>query len=403
MNRCVKCGACSVVCPVYQVSGRETHTARGKHHLMEVMGHGEIGPFYETLFSQCLLCGRCNEVCRREIDTPLAVVRARAGFSACYGEHGYQKFLARKILEHPSLLHGLTSLGGRVAERLGRVLPAESGLRLKLGLLRPDDEGSGHSQPAPDPAPLLPAPKGPTLIYYPGCVSTYLYPSIADGSCSLVSRGGCHAVIPEGLGCCGLAAWAAGDLAGAKRLARQNIEVLECLQGEIVVSCGSCWYQLRRYGRLFEDPAWQERGQRLAERVVMLSRFLARHPVLQEGQRWQGGKKTRVFYHDPCHLLHEERLVDAPREVLARLPGVEIVELEGGSRCCGHGGLFSLGAPELSEAIRERLISAILQLRPDWITTSCSGCLMQLRMGVEQAGSRVKVLDLSELLCKLSG
>jgi len=400
VNTCAKCGACSVVCPVYLESGREPHTARGKHHLTEVIDHDKITPVYEELFSQCLLCGRCNKVCVRELDTPLAVVKARSGFSTFYGEHGYAKFLARKLLNHPSLFNSLSVIGRQTAPLLAATLPRDSGLRLKLGLFQHKDESSSD---VPLPITSVSPMAGKEITYYPGCVATHLYSGITKNSCRMIKRAGFESLVPEGLGCCGLAAWAAGDIQGARRLARRNIEVLEKQKGEIVVSCGSCFYQLGELGGLFDDPEWTERAEQVGQRLVMLSQFLASNPVFPDKSDNESVKQIRIFYHDPCHLLTGNKVVDEPRQVLARIPGVEIVELEDGPRCCGHGGLFSLGAPELSEKIRTKLIDKILQLQPDIITTSCSGCLMQLRMGIMAAGSGIEVMDFSQLTADMTG
>lgn len=400
MNTCAKCGACSVVCPVYLESGREAHTARGKHHLAEVIDHEKIGPFYEELFSQCLLCGRCNEVCVRDLDTPTAVVQARSDFSTFYGEHGYAKFLARKLLGHPSLFNALAILGRKTADMLAATLPQQSGLRLKLGLFQ-HKQCDSHCNDLPTPP--VPSTGEKHVIYYPGCVATHLYPGIRQNTGEIIRQTGFEFVVPQGLGCCGLAAWAAGDTHGARQLARQNIEVLEKQEGHIVVSCGSCFYQLRKLAELFDDPDWSGRAEQVSLRLVMLSQFLVSHPSPWDRPADQSTKTIRVFYHDPCHLLTQDKVVDEPRQVLARIPGVELVELEDGPECCGHGGLFSLGAPELSEKICDRLIDKILQLQPDLITTSCSGCLMQLRMGIAASASGIEVLDFADILAAMAG
>lgn len=388
-----------MVCPVYRESGSEVHTARGKHHLGEVIDSEKISPVYEDLFSQCLLCGRCSQVCAREIDTPLSVVRARSGFSTFYGQHGYVKFLARKLLNHPSWINFLASLGSRTAEKLKGVLPQESGLRLKLGLFQQELIGSRSEVNS---ARLFSTGEGKTITYFPGCVSRYLYQGIMDKTAEVFSRAGSGLLLPEGLECCGMAAWAAGDLKGARQLAMRNIEVLEKQEGRIVVTCGSCFHQLHQLSELFEDSGWKKRAENVGQRLVMLSQFLNDHPITKTGQDSTAQTKKRIFYHDPCHLLTVEKAVDGPREVLSRIPGVELVELEGGPSCCGHGGLFSLGAPELSENIRHRLVDGILNLKPDIITTSCSGCLMQLRMGMLERGAGVEVLEFAELLSRLT-
>lgn len=114
------------------------------------------------------------------------------------------------------------------------------------------------------------------------------------------------------------------------------------------------------------------------------------------------GRRLRVFYHDPCHLRHGLKITREPRNLLRRFEGVELLELADGPQCCGSGGLFHLGAPELSAMIRDDLAARVLALAPDVITSSCSGCLMQWKSAVAAADRRTPVLHLAELLLSLA-
>ncbi len=133
-KQCAKCGACLVVCPVYRQNQNEAHTARGKLHLLDVLGLAGHGPFFEEIFASCLLCGACSNTCPRSIDVRQEVITARESFSAVYGKHGYQKFLAGKLLDHPVLLKTMGKIACKVNPVLANTLPADSGLRLRLGI-----------------------------------------------------------------------------------------------------------------------------------------------------------------------------------------------------------------------------------------------------------------------------
>jgi glycolate oxidase iron-sulfur subunit len=90
--------------------------------------------------------------------------------------------------------------------------------------------------------------------------------------------------------------------------------------------------------------------------------------------------------------------VDKAREQLEKTGKMEVIELPGGSRCCGQGGLFHVAHPDISAAIRDQLVQDVLALKPDVVTSTCSGCLMQWQQGLVAAGSEIKVLHLAELL-----
>jgi glycolate oxidase iron-sulfur subunit len=393
---------------VYRVTGQEAHTARGKLHLAlncELPGTGAV---FEDIFSKCLLCGACSAVCPRDIDICGQVVRARAAFPAVSGAHGYEKYLARKALSHPELLASLRVLGRAGAKLFLRYLPEDSGLRLRLALFQQDKRavamreevvvaspGFGHKE---------------QLTCFPGCAARYLFPETLSSCAALTAGSGHILAVPEGLSCCGLAAFSAGDRMEARRCACNNIAILEQQgSGPILVSCASCYAHLYRYEELFaDDPVWRGRAEAVRARLVEFSSYLARRlasdPALFGVVRQAAaGKKIRVFYHDPCHLRYGPegfKIMAQPRRVLASRPYLELLELPDGPQCCGQGGLFHVSAPEISAMIRDALAAKVLVLAPDVITTTCSGCLMQWRVAVEAAGvgSRVRVMHLAELL-----
>lgn len=400
-KRCAKCGACTPVCPVFRASSNEIYSARGKQHLAEVFEDQQPGPVFEDIYSKCLLCGACSQVCPQHIDISEEVIEARSGFSGLYGEHGYQKYLARKALSRPELLGAARVLGKTAADLLFRRLPPASGLRLRLALFAQ----------APAPSELMESPLkrdkrtavGGEITYFPGCAAQYLYPDIIATISTLLERYDCQPVIPEGLGCCGLATLASGKKDAARQMAEKNIKALELSEGPILVSCASCYAHLASYGDLLaDDPAWETRAKLISERVIEISVFLEallRDETIAVDERKE---RLKVFYHDPCHLRNEAGITEEPRKVLASLPGIELLELPDGPQCCGQGGLFHVGAPELSAKIRDNLAEKIIELEPELITTSCSGCLMQLKSAMAAMEKNIPVLHLSALVNSLS-
>ncbi len=394
MSDCAKCGACSTVCPVFRISGREGHTARGKLHLIETLGLAESSTVFVDIFSACLLCGACSEVCPRQIDIQKELVAARASFSSLAGPHAYEKYLARKLLDYPGSLTGLRVLGRACGRVFGNKLPQNSGLRLRLAMFQ-DSALSVIAEKRNPPKPST----GKHLTWFPGCSARHLFPDILDSCQSLLSDASFSLQYPEDLVCCGLADQAAGDIAGATKSACKNIEVMEATTGPILVSCASCYAHLKHYPELFtNDVRWQIRAKKIAARVVEMSAFLE----IQKGQNStttpDRERKLKVFYHDPCHLRYDAENMDRARQQLQETGSVEVLELPDGPRCCGQGGLFHVAQPEISASIRDQLVQDVLALEPDAVTTTCSGCLMQWQQGLIAAKSDVKVLHLAQLL-----
>lgn len=394
MSICAKCGACATVCPVFHVSGKESHTARGKLHLLETFGLEKSSSAFIDIFSACLLCGACSDICSRQIAISKELIAARSSFSSLTGPHAYEKYLARKLLDSPERLTGLRLLAKTCGKVLVDKLPLGSGLRLRLALFQGDVlsiNGEDHNRETVF--------DGTPLAWFPGCSTRYLFPDILSSCKSLLADSSFSLQFPESLACCGLADWAAGDLEGARDNARTNIEAMEETEGPILVTCASCFAHLKKYPAVFEgDTHWQPRAEEMALRVVEMSAFLESHDVKNRRQGTECTQKLRVFYHDPCHLRHGSETMDKSRQQLEKTGRIEVCELPDGPRCCGQGGLFHVAHPEISASIRDQLVHDVLALNPDVVTSTCSGCLMQWQQGLAAAGSKVKVLHLAQLL-----
>jgi len=395
--KCVKCGACSAVCPVFRSSGRESHTARGKLHLLDVLGLAKASTEFVDIFSACLLCGACSAVCPRSIDISKELVGARDSFSSVAGPHGYEKYLTRKLLAVPGSLAGLRVLGSAGEKLLGAYLPKSSGLRLRLAMFA--DAPSGQPFSEKNNSLSRQSEDTQTVSWFPGCAARYLSPASLDSCRSLFVKHGVALTYSNSLACCGLADWAAGDSKEAQKKGRQNIQILEQKDGPIMVSCASCLAQLQQYPKLFEaENEWVQRAQDIASRLVEFSTFLKEYETGEQATSKTKGSKIRIFYHDPCHMRHNSQIVDSSREQLRKCGNIELLELPDGPRCCGQGGLFHIAQPEISGRIRDQLVKDVLKLKPEVITTTCSGCLMQWQQGLASAGSEVKVRHLAQVL-----
>lgn len=391
-GQCAKCGACTVVCPVFQAGGRESLSARGRLHLLDRLDPAQASAAYAEILSQCLLCGACRSVCSRGLDPPARFIAARERLEKTAGQHVLLRAITRKALSNPTLLATIASLGRPLLERL----PAESGLRLRLGL---PTEGSA----LPPGLPETPGKKNasPALAFFPGCYATHLHRKIIEATEQIaVAFTGKLPLTPERLNCCGLAAESAGEISTAKRVAKENILAFAETTLPILTSCASCYSQLRRYPLLFADePEWQAKAQAFAGRLLEFSTFVQQNLKEQQTFRFAAQDNPRtVVYHDPCHLRDRAEHTAPPREILRAIPGLRLAELANGPQCCGQGGLFHLAQPELATTIRDRLLTQLTLAKPDLITTTCSGCLIHIRQGVGQGPASPEVRHLAILL-----
>lgn len=401
MNDCVKCGTCTTVCPVYQITGREMFTARGRHQLLDNLARAERTEVFGEIFSKCLLCGACYDACPRGLDTPARIIAARAEFSRFTG-HSFLQYLARRAIASPGLLAGLAAAGEALTRLLVPRLPEESGLRLRLSALdfaglQPAARGyieglaKTRTRPGTDTA----------VSYFVGCLANHLQPEIGQALDSLMKgASGTLPGVPASQTCCGGAAIAAGNLAEGRRLARKNIAAFGNATTPIVTSCASCFDQLSTYPELLaDDAAWRQRAMDFAGRLREFSRFLLAEG-LADGPAKPAARRQRVLYHDPCHLRFRHRITAEPRQLLSGAPDLKLVELPGDAQCCGQGGLFHLAHPELSLQIRDRLLAKFSGTGAELVTTTCSGCLLQWRQGLAASHSPARVEHLAVLLAR---
>ncbi|MEN8142425.1 MAG: (Fe-S)-binding protein [Thermodesulfobacteriota bacterium] len=393
---CAKCGACTSVCPVYQVTGKETLTARGRIHLLEKLAAEKHSRDYQQIFSKCLLCNACRSSCPRQIDLPAMVIEARQSFPRLSGNGSFKGMLLKHCLEHQAILAGLGGLG-KLSTPLHKLLPANSGLRLKLGLI---DENSPGAEVPPDPVEPDSPIDNPQLAIFPGCLARHLKPEITSGMISLLSSFGKERVtIPKEQVCCGMASHNGGDLEAAQDLARENISAFGDNDLPIVVPCASCLAQLKDYPAVLgEDDEWRSLAEKFAARVTDLSSFLAADNHLPPPRSAAKAPLKRVVYHTPCHLRYQDSAAAATGQLLKRRPDIELIELDNTPHCCGFGGLFNLAHPKLSDRIATDLITEIIAADPDIVVTDCSGCLIQLHLQLSARGSRIKAQHLVSLL-----
>lgn len=410
-SACAKCGACTAVCPLYQVTGRESLTARGRLHLLSRMHRPEYDAELAEIFSKCLLCGACRQVCPRGIDIPGLITEARACLPQVTGFPSFKKFLFQQALARPGLLSAL-----RMAARpLGLLpdLPMDSGLRLSLTAPLLDLNPAATAETPPSLAPQPPAsltrlagrqPPGKTALYFRGCLAQHLAPGIGLAAEALLDRlCGYRLQAPAQQSCCGLAAKSAGDLEQARRLARQTITLFSAGAARdlpVFTTCASCFAGLKGYAALLaSDPDWRDQALAFSQRVWEFSSFILQHRN-DYGAAFRHDLPPRpIVYHDPCHLRFAG-ITTPPRELLSQAPGLRLLELGHGPQCCGRGGLFHVAHGDLSRTIRQRLVNDLPAAQADLVATSCSGCLLQWQQGLAVAGSKARATHLALLLAQ---
>jgi glycolate oxidase iron-sulfur subunit len=235
----------------------------------------------------------------------------------------------------------------------------------------------------------------PPAAFFAGCIMSTALADIDRATLRVLQRAGLSTTNPVGQGCCGALHAHGGDLPRALDLAKTNMAAFEATQGPIVVNSAGCGAMLKDYAHHFRlDPQWAARAKTFSARVRDVSEVLADRP----GAPMTHALNEKIVYQDACHLLHAQRISRQPRDLLRRIPGVELAEIDEAALCCGSAGVYNVTNPRESRQLQQRKLDNVLARDPALIVTGNPGCLLQLQSGLAERGSRVQVKHLVEVL-----
>ena len=196
--------------------------------------------------------------------------------------------------------------------------------------------------------------------------------------------------------CCGALHAHAGDLEGARTLAKRNIEAFENGAGTpIITNAGGCGAILVSYANMLEhDEQFAARARSFSDRV----RDVSQHLEATEIRTGSAVSDQRVTYDASCHLLYGQHAGQAPLNMLTGVPDINFVKLEGSERCCGGAGIYNLLEPELSRRVLDEKLGNIKESGAQVLATGNAGCQMQIGAGALLSGIELKVCHPIELL-----
>lgn len=428
---CVHCGFCLPACPTYTRLGDEADSPRGRLYLMRAVVEGRLDPAadaFQTHIDRCLGCRACETVCPSGVEYGFLLERARQEAAAARRPRALTCLLLA-VFRRPRLLGWAMRFSRAVrATRLPHVvarpgipLLGGSQLQFALAMLAASEGAAGveRVRAARRGAPAWPARPGgwsgtwgeadraagaaaggsrPAVLrvaLLEGCVQAGLFGHVNAATVRVLTVNGCHVVPAPGQACCGALHAHAGDLDAARALARRNIAAFEASGADVVVvNAAGCGATMKEYGHLLAgDPEWAERAARVAARVKDATELLA---TLQP--RPGAPLAVRATYDAPCHLLHAQRIADAPLEVLRAIPGLELVPLTNADECCGGAGIYGLTHRDLGRRILDDKVEAVRATGAKVVATPNPGCILQIGAGVRLAGLPVQVRHPLELL-----
>jgi len=381
-DACTRCGECSIKCPTGgEADEKEERTPRGKIRAIKRIRRIENNPLRRALAGEkrletmrgelarsvyeCTICGMCGEACPLSLDTirMWEAMRSSAVKSGI-GPMEAHRALISSIENYDNPWMQPRAQRGRWAKRHPEILDATKG--------------------------------EVDVLYYVGCTASYdpEVMRVAENLAEILRSAGVKVgMLGKEEKCCGSTLLRLGEVGMAKKLAEENVKLFRSIgAGTIVTACAGC------YKTLSQDYP-ELTGERLpVKHVTQLVAELLRAEKIPLSAR---GEQVWVTYHDPCHLGRHTKMYDWPREILGRLPGVTLVEMERNrekARCCGAGGGLKTLDQGLALRIAAMRIEDAEKTGASVLVTSCPFCEQTLSEAARGRSGKIAVKDITELV-----
>jgi heterodisulfide reductase subunit D len=405
LDACTRCGECLTWCPVYDQDSRESLIPRRKvidflkiaraqqGYLGKIMktkrlsaplkgmlgrvfgyrtiGKAEIDDFVQNLY-ECSTCGQCEVVCPARIDTvniweELRRVIVQAGYGPLETQQALVKSV--KAFDNPwQQPRAARTKWARRAKKDGLINNLPRDIRKT---------------------------KGKVLLFF-GCTASYdvNVKQVAINTINILEALDIdYGVLGSEEKCCGSVLLRMGD-EEHKRLFKENIDLFNSLGIDTLISsCSGCFKTI-----LQDYPKIAPLNFEVLHTVEYLTRLLKNgqltfpHPV-----------NRKVTYHDPCHLGRATGGFEAPRAIMAAIPGLELVEMPRNSeysRCCGAGGGLKAGFPEVQNKMAQRRIKEAEETGAQELVSCCPFCYQGLNIGISGLESQLVMKDMSALVAE---
>jgi L-lactate dehydrogenase complex protein LldE len=231
------------------------------------------------------------------------------------------------------------------------------------------------------------------------CLVDLFRPSVGFAAVKLLEDAGCRVFVPSQT-CCGQPAYNSGDRATTKDLARQVMAAFaDC--DHVVAPSGSCGGTLaKHYAELFADePEMAAKARAFSAKCHELVSFLVDVLGVKKVSARFDGVAT---YHDSCSGLRELGVARQPRELLASVEGLQLIEMKSPDVCCGFGGTFAVKYGELSDAIVAQKTANLAASGAATLLAGDLGCLMNMAGKLSREGKPIAARHVAEVLAGMT-
>ena len=242
-------------------------------------------------------------------------------------------------------------------------------------------------------SPATPPTQSATVTLFRGCVTNILETQTHEATIKLLTRLGYDVELADDQTCCGAIHAHNGDLAQAKACAKKNRDAFGRNAGQqIVFNATGCGAFLKDYSALLGDK--EEPSPPISD----ILDFLAETKRLDQLEFRP--LKTRALVHEPCSQRNVLKNQAVVYQLLSKIPGLQVAELDGNTLCCGAGGTRMLTHPEITEPLRNEKLAAFVQSDAQLLISSNITCALNLSNGMAEDGRRIEVIHPVALLAR---
>jgi Fe-S oxidoreductase len=360
-KRCFQCGLCDVVCPWNRVR------AFSMRKIVREATFGMTDIESENIWL-CTTCGRCPQHCPRDVQQIESGVALRR--------------IATEYGVFPTSVQPIRTVRGSLVGE-GNTLSEE---REKRGDWAKELSVKTFAE-------------GMDLLYFPGCYPSYdpRLKKVAVSTATILKQAGVDfGILGSKENCCGESIRKTGDEDVFKRLARENIKTfIDHGVKKILVSSPHCYHTFKN-----EYPEFMVNFE-----VVHITQYLL-DLILKGRLEFTKPYGKKVTYHDPCYLGRHNGVYDEPREVLKKVPGLELNELPDSrvdSLCCGGGGGRVWMETQKGERFSDLRIEQAIDLGAEVLVTSCPYCITMFEDSrtTLDVGEKIEVKEITEIVSEV--
>ena len=413
LDKCMKCGNCMAVCPVYGAEKVESAVTRSKITVAQAILDGDLkldDPEVSEMAFNCLVCKSCMTNCPTKVNFDRIMLALRAALVRKNGLPWLKKMIF-STLNPPKLFDAGMRIGAAMqplafrGDKGGRAISPRAPFALAGGELGFDAERKLPGltlTPMRERVPEVVRVTSAALkvAFFTGDSLNYFYPDAGMDIIEVLTANNIEVHIPRAQNCCGVPVLVHGDVETVRTLARNNLDAFDKTGCEyLITGCGSCGgaWQHDYIELLAGDPVYGPRAAYWAKRTYDVSTFLTKVINLRQPQ---GRMDKVVTYHDSCHLKKSMKVSAEPRDILKSIPGVTFREMSAPDTCCGSGGSYVLSHYQTSSNIGKKKAEDIDRTKADTVSVGCPACMMQLMDTVNRFGSRQEVVHYISLLAE---